>query len=122
MTCLTDDIDALSMAIHTIPALIIDRRHAGRMRHLSGLDLPTAALAVVLLVVIVTIPYRFMVAEGTCRRSAACAMAATLCSSISGLWWKASRKSSFHDDRKGVSSRKTSKARQNTSARKILRR
>jgi len=62
MACLTDDIDALSMAIHTIPGLIIHLAMlAGCGIYLAWISRP-AALVVVLLVVVVTVPYRFMVA------------------------------------------------------------
>jgi putative ATP-binding cassette transporter len=63
MTCLTDDIEALSFAIYSIPGLIIDLAMlAGCGIYLAWIS-RGAALAVVVLVVLVTIPYRFMVAK-----------------------------------------------------------
>jgi putative ATP-binding cassette transporter len=63
MTCLTDDIEALSNAIYSIPGLIIDLAMlAGCGLYLTWIS-RGAAMAVVVLVVLVTIPYRFMVAK-----------------------------------------------------------
>jgi len=63
MTCLTDDIEALSYAIYSIPGLIIDLAMlAGCGIYLAWIS-RGAALAVVVLVVLVTIPYRFMVGK-----------------------------------------------------------
>jgi putative ATP-binding cassette transporter len=65
MTCLTDDIEALSNAIYAIPGLIIDiAMLAGCGIYLAWIS-RGAALAVAVLVVLVTIPYRFLVAKAT---------------------------------------------------------
>ena len=61
MTCLTDDIEALSGAILSIPSLVIDvAMLVGCAMYLAWIS-PIAALAVTGLVVLVTLPYRFMV-------------------------------------------------------------
>ena len=65
MTCLTDDIEALSGAIYSIPGLIIDLAMlAGCGIYLAWIS-RGAALAVLVLVVLVTIPYRMLVAKAT---------------------------------------------------------
>jgi len=65
MTCLTDDIEALSGAIYSIPGLIIDLAMlAGCGIYLAWIS-RGAALAVLVLVVLVTLPYRFLVAKAT---------------------------------------------------------
>ncbi len=65
MTCLTDDIEALSNAIYSIPSLIIDLAMlAGCGIYLAWIS-RGAALAVAVLVVLVTLPYRFLVAKAT---------------------------------------------------------
>ena len=65
MTCLTDDIEALSNAIYAVPGLIIDiAMLAGCGIYLAWIS-RGAALAVAVLVVLVTIPYRFLVAKAT---------------------------------------------------------
>lgn len=62
MTCLTDDIDALSGAILTIPSFIIDiAMLSGCAIYLAWIS-RAAAMSVVVLVVLVTIPYRFLMA------------------------------------------------------------
>jgi putative ATP-binding cassette transporter len=70
MTCLTDDIDALSGAILTIPSLVIDLAMLGGCAIYLAWTSRVAALAVMVLVILVTLPYRFMVssAHGAIRR------------------------------------------------------
>ena len=63
MTCLTDDIDALSSAVLTIPSLVIDLAMLGGCAIYLAWTSRIAALAVMVLVVLVTLPYRFMVSS-----------------------------------------------------------
>jgi putative ATP-binding cassette transporter len=65
MTCLTDDIDALSSAIYSIPGLIIDLAMLGGCGIYLAWISRGAAIAVLVLVVLVTLPYRFLVAKAT---------------------------------------------------------
>ncbi len=64
MACLTDDIEILSAAIQTIPALVIDLAMLALAAQFTSPGyLPDAALTLVGLVALVSIPYRLMIVK-----------------------------------------------------------